>query len=293
MNFAHTSSTVLPLLIAQLPALGLPPLGLDAFAAGTLPFTSLSLMQMLVALLTIGTRITGLMLFAPFYGSAAIPARIKAMLVLAMTVLLYPMVAPQIPVMSMGQWPMVAFSELLIGVSMGVATNLVFDGVQMAGQVLSIQMGYSLVNLLDPQTLVDSTVMALFHQTIAMLIFLRLDVHLWLLRAIGASFNYLPPGPVHLSSAFTLATLNAAASVFEIGIRIAAPVLSATLLADIVLGLLGKASPQLPLMLLGPAVKSLLGLTVLVAALKYWPDIFQRLFVDSMTLSDRLLRLAH
>ena len=53
---------------------------------------------------------------------------------------------------------------------------------------------------------------------------------------------------------------------FAIGIQIAAPVLAATLLADIALGLLGKASPQLPLMLLGPAVKSVLGLLVLI-----WP----------------------
>jgi flagellar biosynthesis protein FliR len=253
---------------------------------------SSSLIPTVTAFATIALRISGLMLFAPFYGSAAIPARIKAVLVFAVTLLLYPIVAPRLPAMSMGQWPLLALSELIIGVAMGVATNLVFDGVQMAGQVLSVQMGYSLVNILDPQTQVDSTVVALFHQTIAMLIFLRLDVHLWLLRAIGSSFNYLPPAPLHLSSAFTLATLNAGASVFEIGVRIAAPVLSATLLADIVLGLLGKASPQLPLMLLGPAVKSILGLVILIAAMKYWPDLFQHMFVNSMAYADRLLHLA-
>jgi len=271
-----------------------------AMLAPNLPLSGLSvaglqdmpLTRAIAALATIGVRVSGLMLFAPFYGSAAVPARIKAMLVLAITVLLFPLVGPRLPELAMGQWPALAISELLIGTAMGVATNLVFDGVQMAGQVLSIQMGYSLVNILDPQTKVDSTVIALFHQTIAMLIFLRLDVHLWLLRAIGASFNFLPPAPIHVSGAFTMATLNAGASVFEIGVRIAAPVLSATLLADIVLGLLGKASPQLPLMLLGPAVKSLLGLVILVAALKYWPDIFQHMFLDSMAYADRLLHLA-
>ena len=61
---------------------------------------------------------------------------------------------------------------------------------------------------------------------------------------------------------------------FGLGVQIAAPVLSATLAADIVLGLLGKASPQMPLMLLGPAIKSLLGIFVLIATLKYWPDLF-------------------
>jgi flagellar biosynthetic protein FliR len=125
-----------------------------------------------------------------------------------------------------------------------------------------------------------------------MLIFLRLDVHLWLLRALGNSFLYLPPGSGHLTAAFTRGVLGAGASVIEVGVQIAAPVLSATLLADIVLALMGKASPQLPLMLLGPAIKSLLGLCVLMAALKYWPDMFRTLFLRSMSYSDQLLHAA-
>jgi flagellar biosynthesis protein FliR len=243
-------------------------------------------------LLTIGTRVSGMMLFAPFFGSVAIPPRVKAILVLALTALLYPMLSAKMPDLSISQWPMVVFSELMIGVAVGVATNIVFDGVQMAGSILSVQMGYSLVNILDPQTQVDSTVVALFHQTIAMLIFLRLAVHLWILRALAQSFEYLPPSSGHFGAAFTTAAVHAGAAVFSIGIQIAAPVLSATLLADICLGLLGKASPQLPLMLLGPAVKSVLGLLVLISALKYWPNLFEHLFLNSMQLADRLLHLA-
>jgi flagellar biosynthetic protein FliR len=133
---------------------------------------------------------------------------------------------------------MMVFGELLIGVAIGVTTNIVFDGVQMAGQVLSVQMGYSLVNILDPQTQVESTVVATFHQTIAMLIFLRLNVHFWILRALAHSFDYLPPSSGHFGARSLSASLQAGASVFAIGIQVAAPVLSATLLADIALGLL-------------------------------------------------------
>jgi flagellar biosynthetic protein FliR len=253
---------------------------------------NISLVQIFGALLTISIRLTGIMLFAPFFGSVVIPARVKAMLVLTMTALLYPMISANIPKMTISQWPMMVFSELLIGIAVGVATNIVFDGVQMAGQVLSVQMGYSLVNILDPQTLVDSTVVATFHQTIAMLIFLRLDVHFWILRALARSFDYLPPASGHFGAAFTTAVLQAGASVFTIGVQIAAPVLSATLFADIALGLLGKASPQLPLMLLGPAVKSVLGLLILISALKYWPDLFETFFLRSTATADHLLHLA-
>jgi len=253
---------------------------------------NVSLVQMFGTGLTIGIRLTGIMLFAPFFGSAAIPSRIKAVLVFALTVLLYPMLARDMPTINISQWPMIVLSELVIGVVIGIATNIIFDGVQMAGQVLSVQLGYSLVNILDPQTQVDSTVVAVFHQTIAMLIFLRLDVHFWILHAVARSFTYLPPMSAHFGPAFTSAVLQAGAAVFATGIQIAAPVLSATLLADIALGLLGKASPQLPLMMLGPAVKSILGLLLLSAALKYWPAMFERLFLQSLTVSDHLLHLA-
>jgi flagellar biosynthesis protein FliR len=253
---------------------------------------NISLVQVFGALLTIGVRLTGIMLFAPFFGSVVIPARVKAVLVMALTALLYPMTAAKIPPMSISQWPMMVFCELLIGIALGVATNIVFDGVQMAGQVLSVQMGYSLVNILDPQTLVESTVVATFHQTIAMLIFLRLNVHFWILRALARSFDYLPPSSGHFGGAFTYAALQGGASVFAIGIQIAAPVLSATLFADVALGLLGKASPQLPLMLLGPAVKSILGLLILISALKYWPNMFEHLFLNSLGMAENLLHLA-
>jgi flagellar biosynthetic protein FliR len=253
---------------------------------------NISLVHIFGALLAISIRLTGIMLFAPFFGSAAIPARVKAMLVLGLTALLYPMLSPKLPVISISQWPLLVFSELMIGAAVGIATNVVFDGVQMAGQVLSVQMGYSLISILDPQTLAESTVVATFHQTIAMLIFLRFNVHLWMLHALVRSYDYLPPASGHFGEAFTSAVLRAGASVFSIGVQIAAPVLAATLFTDIALGLLGKSSPQLPLMVMGPAIKSILGIVVLISALKYWPNIFEGLFIRSLDTADRILHLA-
>jgi flagellar biosynthetic protein FliR len=250
------------------------------------------LADVIQAFLAISVRLSGLMLFAPFLGSVVIPARIKAGLVFLLTVLLYPMLSRSLTPLPFGEWPLLVFRELLLGVAFGIATSIVFEAVQMAGQILSIQMGYSLVNILDPTTQVDTTVMAMFHQSLAMLIFLRLDVHLWLLRAIGNSFTYLPPGTAQLTRPFTMSLVGSGASILLVGVQIAAPVLSATLLTDIVLGLLGKSSPQLPLMMLGPAVKSLLGLAILFSSLKYWPDMFRNLFLESMGYADRLLHLA-
>ena len=250
------------------------------------------LADVIQAFLAISVRLSGLMLFAPFLGSSVIPARVKAGLVFALTVLLYPLISRTMAPLPLSQWPLLVLRELVLGVAFGIATSVVFEGVQMAGQVLSVQMGYSLVNILDPTTQVDTTVVAMFQNSIALLIFLRLDVHLWLLRALGNSFTYLPAGSMHLTQPFTMSLVGSGAAILLIGVQIAAPVLSATLLTDIVLALLGKSSPQLPIMLLGPAIKSLLGIAILYSSLKYWPNMFRNLFLDSMGYADRLLHLA-
>jgi flagellar biosynthetic protein FliR len=254
--------------------------------------TEIPVLGMISGLLIIAVRLSGLMLFAPFYGSSVIPSRVKAGLVIALTLLLFPAVGQGIGQYALMDWPIVVFREFLIGAGMGIATNLVFDASQMAGQILGVQMGFSLVNILDPQTQVDTTVIAVFYQSIVMLLFLRMDVHFWLLKAIGDSFLYLPPSTTHLSSFFTLAIIKTVGMVFGLGVRIAAPVLAATLVTDILLGFLGKASAQLPLMLLGPAVKSLMGIVILIATLKYWPDLYHKLFQNTLENGVHILHLA-
>jgi flagellar biosynthesis protein FliR len=252
----------------------------------------ISLIQILGGVLAVGLRVSGLMLFAPFFGNVAIPPRIKIVLTLAITAVLYPVFSPRVSLGNTAQWPILIASETMIGIAMGLTTNMVFEAARIGGQVLSVQMGYSLVNILDPNTQVESTVVALFHETIAMFIFLALDVHHWILRAIANSFAYLPPGTATVNPMFTRALLHEGAAVLETGIQIAAPVLTATLLIDVLLGLLGKASPQMPLMLLGPAVKSMLGVLVLAATVSFWPSLFEGYFSRSIAYTEQVLRLA-
>ena len=252
----------------------------------------ISLIQLIAPVLAIGFRVSGLMIFAPFFGSNVIPMQVKAMLTIALTAVLYPMYSSQVMNTSLSHWPLVIGSELLVGVAIGLTTNVAFEAAQLAGQILSTQMGYSLVNILDPTTQVESTVMAAFHQTLAMLIFLGLNVHQWIVRAVANSFTYLPPGTAVLNPMFVQALIHEGGAVLETGLQIAAPVLGATLLADIVLGLLSKASPQLPVMLLGTALKSMLGIAVLLASLHYWPGLFERYFKESISYTEQVLHLA-
>lgn len=252
----------------------------------------ISITNMIGSLLAVGLRVSGLMLFAPFFSSAMIPMRVKAVLAITTTAVLYPVYAPHLRTFAVSEWPAMVGSEMLVGIAIGLATNAVIEAAQLAGQVLSIQMGYSLVNILDPNTQVESTVVAVFHQGLAMLIFLTLGVHHWILRAVARSFDYLPPGTALMTPVLSQALLHEGAIVLELGMQIAGPVLAATLLADVVLGLLGKASPQMPLMLLGPAIKSMIGVLLLGGTIAFWPHLFERYFSQSIAYAEQLLHIA-
>jgi flagellar biosynthesis protein FliR len=249
--------------------------------------------KILGAIMIIGLRVAGLMVFAPFFSNVVIPPRIKIILVIAITAVLYPVFASRIDSVDISKWPIIVCSETVLGIAIGVATFAVFEAVMVAGQMLSIQMGYSLVNILDPNTQVESTVIAFFHQSMALLIFLSLNVHHWILRGIARSFEYLPPGTVTLNPRLAQAVLHEGAVILSLGVQIAAPVLGATLLLDLILGLLGKSSPQMPLMLLGPAVKSMLGVFILTVTIGYWPRVFDKYFGQSISYMEQMLHLAH
>jgi flagellar biosynthetic protein FliR len=251
-----------------------------------------TIIREMAAALFIGTRISGMVLFAPFFGHTAIPPRLKALLVIVLTIALFPLLESRFDAASISAWPVVVATELVVGIGMGMAANLVFDAIEFAGHIASLQTGLSLINVLDPQTQVDTTVVSLFQHTIAFLIFLRLDVHHWIVRAIAKSFQYLPPGKAIITPGFAHAAIAIVASAFVVGLQIAAPVLIATVIVDFTLAFMAKASSQTQVMLLGIAVKVLVGLLVLAATLRYWPSLMERYFTESIAYSERVLRLA-
>ncbi len=253
---------------------------------------SIHLESVLAAAVFIGARIAGLLVFCPVLASDAIPVRLKATLVLLITALLYPLRGPMHLGLTSWQWAGVASSEVVIGLVLGLAANFMMEAPMMAGQILGVQMGYSLATLFDPQTQADTPVLSEFHRLAALLIFFQLNVHHWLLRAIVRSFVYLPAGTLMTGTAAT-ALLRAAGGIFLSGVQIAAPALVGTLVVDVALGFLGKASPQLPVLFIGLAVKNLLGLAILLAVISYWPHTIGERFLQTIELGERLLHLTH
>lgn len=249
--------------------------------------------QVVAAAVFVGARVSGLMVFCPFLSSDAVSAPLKAALTLLITGLIYPLHGPLQLNLSSWQWVGIALSEIMIGLMLGLAANFMMEAPLLAGQILGVQMGYSLASLFDPQTQADTPVLGEIHRLGALLIFLELDVHHWLLRAVVRSFAYLPPGAAPATFLAVSSLLRAAGGIFLAGLQMAAPALAATLIADVGLGFLGKASPQLPVMFIGLAVKNLLGLAILIGVVAYWPHSFSVRFADSIAFGERLLHFAH
>jgi flagellar biosynthesis protein FliR len=241
--------------------------------------------------LPIGLRAGGVFTFAPFFSSEAVPARVKAGFTLALTVLLYNIVPVQELPLSVNSWVHMVLSEAGVGLLMGLSVQLVMEGVQLAGQLAGAQLGFSLAAIIDPQTNIETPALNIFYQMIALLIFLQLNVHHWMIRAVVKSFDYLPVGSAVSTLPGTRDLFRAAGAMWLIGVQIAAPILLATMIVDVTIGFLSKASPQLPAMLVGISAKNLVGYMVLAASAALWPGILERQFTNALAWTERLLRL--
>ena len=248
--------------------------------------------QIVTAVSFTGVRIGGVMVFAPFTGSDSISMPVKAVLTLLLTALVYPVSTyAGIRADAVG-WVKVVGGEAVIGLTLGLLLTFSFEAAQFAGQIFGIQTGFSLVTLLDPQSQAESPVFSVFMQLVALLLFLEMNVHHWLLRGVTASFVYLPPGALGNLRILSAGMLQSAAGLWLAGLQMAAPVLAATLMVDVALGFVGKAAPQLPATLAGLPVKSFLGLAVMALAARSWPRLFERQFTVAVAAAERLLHLA-
>jgi flagellar biosynthesis protein FliR len=218
---------------------------------------------------------------------------VKACFTIVLTAMLYAVCPVPEMQLSISGWTRMAITEAAVGLMMGLSVQLVFEGMQLAGQLAGAQLGFSLAAIIDPITNIDTPVLAVFHQTVAMLIFLQLNVHHWLLRGIVRSFDYLPVGTSVVNLLTVRELFRMAAAMWLIGVQIAAPILIATMLLDVAIGFLSKASPQFPALFIGISAKSLIGYAVLAASAVLWPTLLEGQFTNAMGLSERLLHMAH
>jgi flagellar biosynthetic protein FliR len=233
-------------------------------------------------------RVSGMVLFAPFFSSTALPLRAKAVFVGAVAYLLAPLVAT-LPRAEANLSFSAILGELAVGLVYGLTLALMSEMMLFAGQILGLQFSFSLVNLLDPASSIQTSLLGDLFQLMGTLVVITAGLDRILLSSMVRSFRVAPLGSFALAPASAQAIVRAAGGIFLAALELAAPVLAATMLIEVSISLLGKLSPQLPVMSLSVPMKTLIGFALLMGSLALWPRFIEARFSGLLDLAERLI----
>lgn len=248
------------------------------------------LLSQFQAFLVLVSRIGGLLAALPVFSGRTIPVKVKLGLVLTLSLML----APSIPMPTVSLDPMILvggmLSEMTIGVTIGLAVRLMFGALEVAGELLGIQMGFGAVHLFDPTTSHQTPMIAQFFTMLASLVFLSLNAHLFAMATIIHSYEAIPAFGAHLSSHLGEEILLLSQRMFTIGLKLAAPVLITILLINVLMALLGRAVPQVQVFVLSFPITIAGGLLVLSLGMSFTVALIGSEFEQLQLTIEALLR---
>ncbi len=231
-------------------------------------------------------RLTGIFLFAPMLGSRIIPMRLKALLALGLSFCVYPsllaanspsaaLITPLID-SGLSLWTMAGAvaMELAIGLAIGYAASLPMIGMQLGGQVVDQQMGLGLAGVMNPEFGEESGIVSEFYFLLAVHIFVILGGHRVLFDTLVGSFSHIPPGGFRPDSHLVTFLLGLLQVAFELGLRIAAPLLCLIFAETVAMGFIARTVPQMNIMSVGFAVRILMGAFLLMMAIKVHSSVY-------------------
>lgn len=155
-------------------------------------------------------------------------------------------------------------TETIYGMALGYTTYLIFITIQMAGQLIDIQIGFSIGAVYDPVTKNKVSIFGKFYYWLSIALFLSLDAHEYMIAAIAKSYNILPVGSGGLGYFTNISFVSIFTGSMKMAFQIALPLLMILFLTDFIMGLLARTVPQINVFILGLPMKVLIGITVLI-----------------------------
>lgn len=231
-------------------------------------------------------RLVSFFLIVPFFGGAAVPSRVKVATAMSLVVILYPSLEATIPanqVLGFGPLGFIALlaKEVFVGFTLGFVASLFFEAVQVAGRIIDFQRGSTMGELYAPQLQSQVSEIGQFKLQLAIVLFILIGAHRLFISALLQSYDFIPAlsfpkfgaGWSPAAEFITIMT----ASVFSIGLQLAAPALIALLLTDLFFGIINRVAPQVNVFFLSMPVKMLVGimatliiLPLLAARMEYY-----------------------
>ncbi|MGI8742875.1 MAG: flagellar biosynthetic protein FliR [Bryobacteraceae bacterium] len=231
----------------------------------------------LYGFLLVLARVSGVIVFVPLPGMTSTPEVAKIVLALALTFALIEVwPTPNANEISFGSLAGSVAAEFSFGLMVGVAVSFLFEGMQLAAQMIGLQAGYSYASTIDPSTQADSGILQILTQLAAGFVFFALGLDRQVIRVLAYSLEKVPAGSYFSRASVTSTIVQLGSAVFLTGLRLAMPVVSLLLLIDISFAIFAKVHTQLQLLSLSFAAKMLAGLALLATGLTVFPLVAQK-----------------
>jgi flagellar biosynthetic protein FliR len=241
-------------------------------------------------------RIGAILIMIPIMGERSVPLRVKGGLAILISLLLLPTVRITLPAQSESEAEIFLLaiamcSEVLIGIVIGFAAKIIFSGIQFAGQMIGIQIGFSIVNVIDPISSAQVSVISEFQYLVALLIYLAVDAHHMFIVAIADSYRFVAPFAYHFSGSLIQHILVISKELFVTAIKICAPVMAVLFFTNVALGVVARTVPQINIFIVGFPLQIAIGLTILALISPFFAKVVQGLFAGMQSEVNLLLRL--
>ncbi|MGA8864756.1 MAG: flagellar biosynthetic protein FliR [Gallionella sp.] len=253
-------------------------------------FTSAQLDGWLATLIFPLVRILAMIASSPIFGNIQIPARVKVGFSVVLAIIIAPTIG-EIPQVALGspQGLLIMIQQIIIGLAMGFTISLIFNAVEMAGELAGLQMGLGFASFYDPVNAVQSAIISQWLGIIASLAFLAINGHLYMISALAESFQTLPIGSMMSAQGYN-GIVHWGGTIFVYAVQISLPILAALLITNIALGILTRAAPQLNIFAVGFPITLAIGFFVLALSVPYLVPILDQLTHDGIGTALNLIK---
>lgn len=250
--------------------------------------------ELVEAFILVLIRVSAIILMIPVFGDTVVPAMVKWGLSLLMALIIFPLVRSGIgPLGDLGFFPLALriAGELLIGISIGFTTRFIFYGIQMGGELLGFQMGFSFASVIDPTSNVQVSVVGELMYMMSLLLFLAVDAHHIIISAITESYQVISPLNVHYSGELTQTMIRLSQEVFLIAVKISAPIMAVLLFISVALGVVARTVPQIQIFIVSFPLQISVGLIFIGLTAPVFAELVQRFFLGLAGKIGLLLRI--
>ena len=225
-------------------------------------------------------RVISIIATAPLLGSPSVPARVKVGLALVLTFVFFPLAGRQEELAEWGLTTMAlaAGKEVLVGIIVGFVSSLVFAGINLAGQLMGFQMGFAIVNVIDPLNQAQVSIISQFLGFMTLVLFVTLNAHYWFIEAIADSLSIIKFGPPSISGLTVGHIMDAGGNIFLIALKVGAPVFAILLFTQVGLGIVARTVPQMNVFIVGFPLTVGLGLVAVGLTLPPFFEVAKALF---------------